>query len=79
MAVVPERIKHLFGGGKPMNASRLREAAIGIAKYRYEVSAAEAKRLREEGKDDLAASEQCAALEAKHIAELIDLLIPAKR
>lgn len=77
--VVPKSIEHLFGGGRPMNAARLREAAIAIAKNRHEVATAEAKRLRREGNDDLAATEQCAAHEARYIAELIELLVPAKR
>ena len=62
-----------------MNASRLREAAIAIAKDRHEIAAAEAARLRAEGKDQMAATEQCAAHEARYIADLIALLIPAKR
>lgn len=77
--VVPKSIEHLFGRGRPMNAARLREAAVAIARHRHEVAMAEAKRLREEGKNDLAATEQCAANEARYIAELIELLVPAKR
>lgn len=77
--VVPKPIQHLFGGGRPMNAARLREAAIAIARNRHEVATAEAKRLRAEGKDDMAATEQCAAHEARYIADLIELLVPAKR
>lgn len=77
--VVPKAVEHLFGGGRPMNAARLREAAIAIARNRQEVATAEAKRLRSEGKDDLAATEQCAAHEARYIADLIEMLVPAKR
>lgn len=77
--IVTKGIEPLLGGRKPMSAKRLHAAAIAVARERQRSCEAEAKRHRDAGQNDLAATEQCAAHEARHIGDLLELLVPGSR
>lgn len=75
--IISETIKPLITG-RPMRAERLLKAAIAIARERERLCFSEADRYRKEGKDREAGTEQCAGMEARHIGDLLEKLVPAK-